>query len=228
MAKRPFEIPQEVLTAVNAEIAAVEAACKWRKTIKEGFKETEPYDRSAPTKHKDLSGDMEAERAEVCGKHCNDGYNRAGASFCGAAANNGKGWASADAAVGKAGARAAHGNWAAAASARCLSAGAHAEAKGLHAAAGCEVTVAKADAKLETGVRFLDKNLQASASAPTAGAKGEASLETLTLSASAGAHAGEVKAGPWALRAGVEIGGGVEGGVPVLHLGPVSTPCCIQ
>jgi len=88
--------------------------------------------------------------------------------------------------------------------------------------------VGKVIARAGTGVKFVDKNLQASASGPTAGGKGEASMETLTLSAAAGAHAGEVSAGPFAVRAGVKIGAGIEGGIPVLHLGPASTPCSIQ
>lgn len=52
----------------------------------------------------------------------------------------------------------------------------------------------------------------------------EASLESLALSA----HMGELSAGPFAVRAGGKFGGGIEGGVPVVHAGLVSTPCSIQ
>lgn len=233
MAKRKaFEIPQDVLTVANMAYAHREAGQKWQKIeqIAKEAKEGERYNQAAPTKYKDLSGETTASRVEVAGAHgkSSDGAHRAGATLVGAASGKGKDWAAADAAVVKAGARASHGNWAAACSARGLSAGAAAEAKGLHAEAGAEVTVGKVEAKLESGLKFVDKHLHASASGPTAGAKSEASLETLTLSGSVGAHAGEAKAGPFAARAGVKFGGGIEGGVPVAHLGPVSAPCCIQ
>jgi len=116
----------------------------------------------------------------------------------------------------------------ASAAVQAMSAGAWADAEGLHSVAGAEASLGRAQAALATGFRPLDRHLTATASAPTAEAEAEASLETGTLTASAGAHVGELSAGPWAVRAGGKFGGGVEGGVPVLHAGPVSTPCSIQ
>ena len=48
------------------------------------------------------------------------------------------------------------------------------------------------------------------------------------LGAAVGAHAGEASAGPFAARAGVKFGGGIENGCPVVHFGPVSAPCSIM
>jgi len=191
------------------------------------------YKQSAPTKFVDLSGHKKGvNRAEVVGAHAEhhgkDSVARAGVSLLGAAAKSSKGIAAANAGIWQAGASASKANWSAGAQARLLTAGAAAEAHGVHSEAGAEATVGKATARVGTGLKALDKHLQVGVSAPTAGAKAEASLETLTLSGAVGASAGEASAGPFAVRAGVKVGGGIEGGVPVVHLGPVSTPCCIQ
>lgn len=103
-----------------------------------------------------------------------------------------------------------------------------ARAHGLHADAGARANLGRAVAGVRTGLVPLDRNLEASATAPGADASAEASLESWTLSASAGAHAGELQAGPFAVRLGGKFGGGFEGGVPVLHAGPFSGPCCVQ
>merc|ERR1711962_1762935 len=46
--------------------------------------------------------------------------------------------------------------------------------------------------------------------------------------ATAGVHAAEARAGPFAVRAGVKFGMGMRHGVPEMDLGPVTFPCCIQ
>ncbi|KAG5277556.1 hypothetical protein AALO_G00118960 [Alosa alosa] len=68
--------------------------------------------------------------------------------------------------------------------------------------------------------------LQVHAKGPGANAEAGASKEY--TGASAGAHAGEVRAGPFAARAGVKFGAGIRNGDPEVDLGPVTTPCCIM
>ena len=46
--------------------------------------------------------------------------------------------------------------------------------------------------------------------------------------ASAGAHFGEAKAGPFGVRAGVKFGAGIRNGIPEVDLGPVTAPCSVM
>lgn len=96
------------------------------------------------------------------------------------------------------------------------------------AKAEAKATLAKGGVTATSGFKPLDKHLTAGGNVLSAGAGGEASLETWTLSASAGTHLAEANAGPFAVRAGVKFGGGVEGGIPVVHAGPVSAPCSVM
>lgn len=109
-----------------------------------------------------------------------------------------------------------------------MEAGAHAVASGYTAKADAQATFARGGVSATSGIKPLDKHLNAGGNVFSAGAGAEASLESLTLSASAGAHLAEANAGPFAVRAGAKFGGGVEGGIPVLHAGPVSAPCSVM
>ena len=87
--------------------------------------------------------------------------------------------------------------------------------------AEASATVAKVEAEL-TNVPFA----QVSASGPEA--KGETGVSWKYTGASAGAYAGEARAGPFAARAGVKFGVGLRNGVPEADLGPVTVPCSIM
>ena len=67
---------------------------------------------------------------------------------------------------------------------------------------------------------------QASASGPEA--KAEIGVSWKYTGASAGAYAGEARAGPLAVRAGVKVGIGLRNEVPEADLGPVTVPCSIM
>ena len=60
------------------------------------------------------------------------------------------------------------------------------------------------------------------------GCSASAGLHLQQIGASVGIHVGQANAGPFAVRAGVKFGGGIENGVPVAHLGPVSAPCAVM
>lgn len=60
------------------------------------------------------------------------------------------------------------------------------------------------------------------------GCSASAGLHFQHIGVSVGIHVGQANAGPFAVRAGVKFGGGFENGVPVAHLGPVSTPCAVM
>lgn len=109
-----------------------------------------------------------------------------------------------------------------------VEAGAHVVASGYTAKADARATAARGGISATSGIKPLDKHLNAGGNVLSAGAGAEASLESLTLSASAGAHLAEANAGPFAVRAGAKFGGGLEGGIPVLHAGPVSAPCSVM
>ena len=83
------------------------------------------------------------------------------------------------------------------------------------------VTVAKVQAEI-TNVPFA----QVSASGPEATA--ETGVSWKYTGGSVGAYAGEAKAGPFAVRAGVKFGAGIRNGVPEVDLGPVTVPCSIM
>eukprot|EP00438_Fugacium_kawagutii_P028389 Skav224372 [mRNA] locus=scaffold2603:84609:86308:+ [translate_table: standard] len=106
------------------------------------------------------------------------------------------------------------------ASASAGSAEASAEATVLGVKASAEVTAAKVSAGLQ------GTPLQASLSGPTVGAS--AGLGLKQTGAAVGIHAGEAQAGHFAVRAGVKVGAEVSNGIPVVHLGPVSTPCTVM
>lgn len=108
------------------------------------------------------------------------------------------------------------------AEASTLKASAHAGAgvAQLGALAGAEASVVK------VGVGITNTPLQAHASAIGAGA--EAGVSWKYTGASAGAHLGEVQAGPFGLRAGLKIGAGIRNGVPEVDAGPVTAPCCVM
>lgn len=106
------------------------------------------------------------------------------------------------------------------ASAAAISASAEASASVLGVRAEAEATVAKAQAGLK------GTPLNVSASGPTANAGASARFDDLSVGA--GAHVAEATAGPFAVRAGVKVGGGVKNGVPYVDLGPVSTPCLVM
>ena len=61
---------------------------------------------------------------------------------------------------------------------------------------------------------------QASASGPEA--KAEIGVSWKYTGASVGVYAGEARAGPFAVRAGVKVGFGFRNGVPEVDLGPVT------
>lgn len=67
---------------------------------------------------------------------------------------------------------------------------------------------------------------QASASGPET--REETGVSWKYTGASAGAYAGEARAGPLAVRAGVKVGIGLRNGVPEADLGPVTVPCSIM
>ena len=103
------------------------------------------------------------------------------------------------------------------ASAAKASAGASASVMGLEAKANAHV------AKLQCGVK--NTPLQVSVGAIEAGAHAGASVRY--VGASLGVYLAETKVGPFAVRAGVKFGAAIENGIPVIDVGPVTTPCCI-
>ena len=103
------------------------------------------------------------------------------------------------------------------ASAAKASAGASTSVMGLEAKANAHV------AKLQCGVK--NTPLQVSVGAIDAGAHAGASVRY--VGASLGVYLAETKVGPFAVRAGVKFGAAIENGIPVIDVGPVTTPCCI-
>ena len=103
------------------------------------------------------------------------------------------------------------------ASAAKASAGASASVMGLEAKANAHV------AKLQCGVK--NTPLQVSVGAIEAGAHAGASVRY--VGASLGVYLAETKVDPFAVRAGVKFGAAIENGIPVIDVGPVTTPCCI-
>ena len=97
------------------------------------------------------------------------------------------------------------------------SAGASTSVMGLEAKANAHV------AKLQCGVK--NTPLQVSVGAIEAGAHAGASVRY--VGASLGVYLAETKVGPFAVRAGVKFGAAIENGIPVIDVGPVTTPCCI-
>lgn len=73
--------------------------------------------------------------------------------------------------------------------------------------------------KVEAGITHVSF-AQVSASGP--GANAETGVSWKYTGASAGAYAGEARAGPFAARAGVKFGVEIRNGVPEADLGPVS------
>ena len=106
------------------------------------------------------------------------------------------------------------------ASASLCKAEAGAQANILGVKANAEATYAKAQVGLK-GVPVL------SASASVMGSEAKAGASLDYIGASAGAHLAEAQAGLFAARAGVKVGAEINMGIPVVHLGPVSTPCNI-
>ena len=103
-------------------------------------------------------------------------------------------------------------------SAAKASAGASASVMGFEAKANAHV------AKPQCGVK--NTPLQVSVNAIEAGAHAGASIRY--LGASVGVYLTEAKAGPFAVRAGVKFGAAIQNGVPVIDVGPVTTPCSIM
>lgn len=106
---------------------------------------------------------------------------------------------------------------------------AEAEAPNANSFAEASVLGVKCGAMAELGhvsVGFDGTPVQASASGPAAGAS--AGFHANQIGASVGLHAGEANALGFGVRAGVKFGGGIENGIPVIHAGPVSAPCCIM
>lgn len=66
------------------------------------------------------------------------------------------------------------------------------------------------------------------ASASGLEAKAETGVSWKYTGASAGAYAGEARAGPFVARAGVKVGIGLRNRVPEADLGPVTVPCSIM
>ena len=95
-----------------------------------------------------------------------------------------------------------------------------AEASVLGARASADATLARVQAG------FAGTPICLAAEGPGAGVS--AGVHASQIGAAVGAHAGEVSAGPFAARAGVKFGGGIENGCPVVHMGPVSTPCSVM
>lgn len=178
----------------------------------------------------DLSGERDAVRAEVVGAHTNIAHGlasaRAGAGVVGSAALASTDYMSAralaTAGLASAGAGANFGPFGASASAKAIHAGAGAQAECRFGECGAgvyaEATTAKAEAAL-SGVPVLSGIARASASGPTASAGARVDLFNGDATVGVGAHAGEACGGPFCARAGVKFGGGLEGGIPVLHLG---------
>ena len=106
------------------------------------------------------------------------------------------------------------------AEAQLLDSNTNASAGALGARASANATVCRVAAG------FDGTPLTVSAEGPGAGAG--AGVHAGHVGAYVGAHAGEAAAGPFAARAGVKFGAGVENGVPVAHLGPVSLPCSLM
>ena len=79
-------------------------------------------------------------------------------------------------------------------------------------------------ARVEAGISGTPFKVHAEG--PAAGA--EAGISAGYVGLSAGAHAGEARAGPLAVRAGVKFGAGVRDGIPEVDLGPVTAPSCIM
>ena len=104
------------------------------------------------------------------------------------------------------------------ANSRAVVAEASASVTGVNAQIGARV------GRVEVGIS--NTPLQAHAEGPGAIAETGASLEY--AGASAGFHAGEARAGPFAARAGLKFGAGIRNGVPEVDLGPVTVPCCIM
>jgi hypothetical protein len=74
-------------------------------------------------------------------------------------------------------------------------------------------------ARVEAGVKdipFLNAHAEA------VGASAQAGATWNYTGVSAGAHLGEVQAGPFAVRAGAKFGVGIRNGVPEVDMGPVS------
>jgi hypothetical protein len=117
---------------------------------------------------------------------------------------------------------------------RAMVGNANAEARfetenGVRIRAGAQVTSAAAQIDLTTtGNSFVDNNLRLRGELPAARAGLRAELESGWVAASAGFHFIELSAGPFAARAGVKLGGGLENGIPVVHAGPISTPCSLM
>ena len=80
----------------------------------------------------------------------------------------------------------------------------------------------------QTCSKVLNKNLKAEVNALAAGTKAEWDPSSATFGVSVGTHIVEASAGPFAVRLGAKVGVELHGGVPVIHAGPVSAPCCIQ
>ena len=176
------------------------------------------------------------QRNEKYGTHTQtesrQGSAQAGAHVIGNNNVNKDGIAPANASVASAGASAStkslHGTTTVSTRTDIFHAGAFAVAKGTTAKVGAQACVVQAKVSLDVPVPLISENLTASVSDPTAGADAKADLKSVSLSAAVGAHAGEAQAGPFTVRAGAKFGGGIEGGVPVAHIGPVSVICDIQ
>ena len=78
------------------------------------------------------------------------------------------------------------------------------------------------------GVSYGIKDTPVQASVEVGGAKAEAGASFEYAGASAGVHAAEARAGPFAVRAGVKFGMGVRNGIPEIDAGVITFPCCIQ
>lgn len=68
--------------------------------------------------------------------------------------------------------------------------------------------------------------LQAAAEGP--GARAAVGFHLAHLGGYFGAHVAEASCGPFSARIGCKFGAGVESGIPVVHMGPVSAPCSIM
>ncbi|KAL2082186.1 hypothetical protein ACEWY4_022004 [Coilia grayii] len=90
----------------------------------------------------------------------------------------------------------------------------------LGVAAGAEAGVVKA----EVGIY----NTPLYAHAKAFGAEAEAGLSWKYTGFTVGAHLGEAKAGPFAVRAGVKFGAGIRHGVPEVDVGLITIPCSVM
>eukprot|EP00092_Neocalanus_flemingeri_P006687 GFUD01007222.1.p1 GENE.GFUD01007222.1~~GFUD01007222.1.p1 ORF type:complete len:129 (+),score=18.84 GFUD01007222.1:105-491(+) len=79
-------------------------------------------------------------------------------------------------------------------------------------------------AKVAAGIDHTP--LQAHAQGPAASAETGVSWDY--TGACVGASLGEVRAGPFAVRAGLKFGAGIRNGVPEVDSGPVTAPCSIM